>query len=70
MNKYFVSRRSTKGQYVINKTLASVRSAILQNKATKVMAADPEKWYSLLCEEFPDVKLRITKDAVYINEKE
>jgi len=52
-----------------NKTLASVRAAILQNKALLLGTSNPEKWHTLLRAEFPDVALRITEQGVLINEK-
>ena len=71
MNKYFGtgSHISSKARYGQNKTLAGVRSAILQNKSMLLGTSDPEKWHSILREEFPQVKLRLVKNGVMINDQ-
>ncbi len=71
MNRYFgtATAKSSKQAWGRNKTLASVRAAILQNKSLLLGTSNPEEWHTLLRVEFPDVKLRITDDGVLINEK-
>lgn len=71
MNQYFgtATARSSKKQYEKNKTLALVRMSIIQNKVMCLGTSNPEKWHTILRDEFPDVPLRISDSAVYINEK-
>jgi len=71
MNRYFgtATAKSSKQAWGRNKTLASVRAAILRNKALMLGTSDPEKWHTILRDTFPDVKLRITEQGVMINEK-
>lgn len=71
LNKYFgtASAKSSKKAYQTNLTLGSIRAAILQNRAMCLGTSEPEKWHTILRAEFPNVSLRIDKDAVYINEK-
>lgn len=63
------SYRSSKTNYDKNITLGSIRSAILNNKAMLLGTSNPEKWHTILRDEFPNVKLRITSEGVVINEK-
>jgi hypothetical protein len=72
MNKYFgtATAKSSRQVYEKNKTLAAVRVAIMQNKAMCLGTSNPEKWHTILRDEFPNVPLRIDEEAVYINEKQ
>lgn len=71
MNKYFgvATAKTSKGKYEQNKTLAAVRVAIMQNKVMKIGTNNPEKWHTILRDEFPNVTLKIVSDGVIINEK-
>ena len=71
MNKYFgTARNYGKSEHRKNVTLGTVRMAILTNKIMCLGTTEPEKWHTILREEFPDVSLRIDGCAVYINEKQ
>jgi len=71
MNIYFgtATAKTSKAKHEKNKTLASVRIAIMQNKCMLLGTANPEKWHTILRDEFPNVKLRIVENGVMINEK-
>lgn len=70
MNKYFGTARSYgKAEHQKNITLGSIRAAIINNRAMCLGTSDPEKWHTILRTEFPDVNLRIDRNAIYINEK-
>lgn len=71
MNTYFgtATGKTSKHRYEKNKTLATVRVAIIQNKSMLLGTSNPEKWHTILRDEFPDVKLKIVENGVVINEK-
>ena len=72
MNKYFgtKSHKTSKAAYARNTTLAAIRAAIIGNRSMKLGTSDPEKWHTILRDEFPDVSLRIVDGGVLINERQ
>lgn len=72
MNRYFGtgSYKTSKAAYAKNTTLAAIRSAIITNRSMKLGTSDPEKWHTILRQEFPDVNLKIVDGGVLINEKQ
>lgn len=71
MNTYFgtATAKTSKQKYEINKTLACVRVAIIKNKSMLLGTSNPEKWHTILRDEFPNVTLKIVENGVVINEK-
>jgi hypothetical protein len=61
-------KRGDRRKHRENITLGAIRSAVIRNRHLMLGTSKPQYWFDLIKKEFPNIPLRMDKQAVYINE--